>query len=183
MSVRYVAVPQRLVPGGTGSQTYPVPPDVLTGLAAQLDLRELPSDPALVVYENTAWGPLRAATSEPVAAQAGPRSTGADLSGARPVLGGRRAQVRYHGPVPAQSDVLVSEASGHWSLTVAGHTAPHERAFGWANRYRSASGGRATLSYVTPLLRYLAVLVELVVWVAVLRALIRSRRRRRELQS
>ncbi|MCU1449900.1 MAG: hypothetical protein JWP02_2070, partial [Acidimicrobiales bacterium] len=180
MSVRYVAVPQRLVPGSTGSQTYPVAADVLAGLAAQLDLRELPSDPALVVYENTAWGPLRAAASGPVAGQLGPRSSGADLSETRPVLPGHRAQARYRGPVPAQNEVLVSEASGHWSLTVAGHSAPRQRAFGWANQYRSGGGGRATLSYATPLLRYLAVLVELVVWIAVLRALIRSRRRRRE---
>jgi hypothetical protein len=118
---------------------------------------------------------LRAAASAP----AGGR-LGADLSGAKPVLPGQRAQVRYHGAVPAASEVLVSEASGHWTLDVAGHRAHHQRAFGWANSYRSGGGGRATLSYGTPILRYLAVLAELVIWVFVVRALVRSRRRRRE---
>jgi hypothetical protein len=81
--------------------------------------------------------------------------------------------------VPAGNDVLVSEASGHWSLDVAGHSAPRQRSFGWANRYDAGAGGRATLTYRTPFLRYLAVLVELAVWVLVVRAVLRARRRER----
>jgi hypothetical protein len=174
MAVRYVAVPTRLAPGSSNSPSYPVPADVRDGLAAQLDLRELPSDPALVVYENTAWGPLRSAiTAVPEG------GLGTDLSDARPVLPGRRVQPRYRGTVPAGNDVLVSEASGHWSLDVAGHSAPRQRSFGWANRYDAGAGGRATLTYRTPFLRYLAVLVELAVWVLVVRAVLRARRRER----
>ena len=173
MAIRYIAVPTRLVPGRASSPGFPVPANVRDGLAAQLDLRQLPSDPALVVYENTAWGPLRGAIE---AAPDGGR--GADLSGAQSVLPGRRPQPRYRGPVPAGNDVLVSEASGHWSLHVAGHSAVHHRSFGWANRYEAGEGGRATLSYGTPLLRYLAVLVELALWFVVLRAVLRARRSR-----
>jgi len=171
MAIRYIAVPQRLVPGKPSSPAFPVPPDVVSGLAAQLDLRELPSDPALLVYENTAWGPLRAASNAPTNGR-----LGADLSGAKPVLPGRRAQVEYKGPVPAGNDVFVSEASGHWSLSVGGHSAPHQRAFGFANRYPVDNGGRATLRYGTPILRYLLVLAELVLWFFIVRAFIRARR-------
>jgi hypothetical protein len=174
MAVRYVAVPRRLAPGRANSPNFPAPADVLDGLAAQLDLRQLPSDPALLVYENTAWGPLRSAVDEVPAG-----GLGADLSAARPVLPGPRAQPRYRGTVPGGSDVLVSEASGHWSLDVGGHRAARTRAFGWANRYPADGGGRAVLSYGTPLLRYVALLGELALWVFVLRALVRARRRER----
>jgi hypothetical protein len=172
MAIRYVAVPTRLVPGNASSPSFPVPADVTVGLAAQLDLRELPSDPAVAVYENTAWGALRSS------AQSAPESRlGVDLSGATPVLPGRRAQTKYNGSVPAGNDVLVSEASGHWTLDVAGHSVPHQRSFGWANRYQVGDGGHATLSYGTPLLRYLAVLVEIAIWVYVIRAIGRRRRK------
>src|SRR4051794_16953056 len=172
MAIRYVAVPTRLVPGRSTSPSFPVPADVRAGLAAQLDLRQLPSDPALIVYENAAWGGLRAAAESVTDSR-----LGADLSDARPVLPGRRAQTRYNGAVPAGNDVLVSEASGHWSLDVAGHGAPRRRSFGWANRYEAGEGGKATLSYGTPLLRYLAVVVEIAIWVLVVRAARRARRR------
>jgi hypothetical protein len=173
MAIRYVAVPTRLVPGSARSPSFPVPADVRAGLAAQLDLRQLPSDPALLVYENTAFGPLRAATTSVTDSR-----LGADLSDARAVLPGRRAQTRYNGKVPAGNDVLVSEASGHWSLDVAGHGAPRRRSFGWANRFEAGEGGKATLSYGTPLLRYLAVLIEIALWVFVIRAVRRYRRPR-----
>jgi GT2 family glycosyltransferase len=171
MAVRYIAVPTRLVPGSATAPAFPVPLDVRAGLAAQLDLRQLPSDPALVVYENTAWGAVRAAT------ESAPESRlGVDLSDARSVLPGRRSQTKFSGPVPAGNDVLVSEDSGHWSLDVAGHGVSRHTSFGWANRYQAGEGGHATLSYGTPLLRYFAVLVEIALWVVVIRAL-RARRR------
>jgi hypothetical protein len=172
MAIRYVAVPTRLVPGSTTAPAFPVPVDVRAGLAAQLDLRQLPSDPALLVYENTAWGPLRAAT------ESAPESRlGVDLSGATSVLPGRRPQTKYNGPVPAGNDVLVAEDSGHWTLDVAGHGVTRHTSFGWADRYQAGEGGRSTLSYGVPLLRYLAVLVEIALWVVVIRAA-RARRRR-----
>ena len=172
MAIRYIAVPTQLVPGQASSPAFPVPGDVTAGLAAQIDLRQLPSDPALLVYENTAFGPLRAATTS-----APDSRLGVDLGDAQPVLPGRRAQPRYNGSVPAGNDVLVSEASGHWSLDVAGRGVPRQRSFGWANRFQAGPGGNATLRYGTPLLRYLAVLVELVLWVLVVRAALRSRPR------
>ncbi|MBV8982495.1 MAG: glycosyltransferase family 2 protein, partial [Acidimicrobiia bacterium] len=172
MAIRYIAMPTRLVPGNTSSPSFPLPADVTAGLAAQLDLRELPSDPAVAVYENTAWGALRSS------AQSAPDSRlGVDLGEATPVLPGRRSQTKYTGTVPPGNDVLVSEASGHWALNVAGHSVPHLRSFGWANRYQVGDGGHAMLSYRTPLLRYLALLVEFAIWVYVIRAVRRGRRR------
>ncbi|MBV9411376.1 MAG: hypothetical protein JO148_07255, partial [Acidimicrobiia bacterium] len=172
MAIRYVAVPTRLVPGSASSPSFPVPADVTAGLAAQLDLRELPSDPALLVYENTAWGALHAATDNPPA----PSRLGVDLSDTKPVLRGTRPQTKYNGAVAAGNDVLVSEASGHWSLKVAGHSVPRHSSFGWASRYDASEGGHATLSYGPPLTRYLAVLVEIALGVFVIREIRRRRR-------
>jgi hypothetical protein len=171
MAIRYIAVPTQLVPGSATSPSFPVPVDVRAGLAAQLDLRQLPSDPALLVYENTAWGSIRAATDLAPASR-----LGVDLSDATSVLPGRRPQTKYDGLVPAGNDVLVAEDSPHWSLNVAGHGVTRQTSFGWANRYQAGEGGHATLNYRTPLLRYLAVLIEIALWVLVIRA-VRARRR------
>jgi len=172
MAIRYVAVPTRLVPGSATSPSFPVPVDIRAGLAAQLDLRELPSDPALLVYENTAWGAVHAATDNPPASS----RLGVDLSETKPVLRGTRPQTKYNGTVPAGNQLLVSEASGHWSLDVAGHSVTRHSSFGWASRYDAGEGGHATLSYGPPLLRYLAVLIELVLWIFVIREIRRRRR-------
>jgi len=176
MAIRYVAVPTRLVPGSTTSPAFPVPLNVRAGLAAQLDLRQLPSDPALLVYENTAWGPARAAIDNAPSAS----RLGVDLSDAKQVLPGVRSQTKYTGSVPAGTDVLVAEDSSHWALDVAGHGTSRHASFGWASRYAAGEGGHATLSYKAPLVRYLAVLVEIAIWVLVIREI---RRRRREVNA
>ena len=181
MAIRYVAVPSRLAPGAGSSPAFPPPASVPAALAAQIDLRQLPSDPSLLVYENTAAGPARSALPRGLAGSLPSRlSLGADLSGARPVLPGQPSQLAFRGPVGSGADVYLSDASGRWKLTVGGKTAPRHRAFGWASVYRVGDGGRATLSYRTALVRYLAVVAELVLWVLVVRSLLRAWRRRRE---
>ena len=88
-------------------------------LAAQIDLRQLPSDPSLLVYENIAAGPARSALPPGLADSLPSRlSLGADLSGARPVLPGHPSQLAFRGPVGSGADVYLSEASGRWRLTV-----------------------------------------------------------------
>ena len=59
MAVRYVVVPKRLATG-EGAGTRPVPASLTRALGSQLDLRVLPSDPAVDVYENVSWGGGRA---------------------------------------------------------------------------------------------------------------------------
>jgi hypothetical protein len=74
--------------------------------------------------------------------------------------------------------VLVSEApSSRWSLTVGGDGASRKTAYGVGNAYTSSSSGRAVLRYRTPLFRYGAILLQLVLWVMAIRALLGLRRR------
>src|SRR5438309_10332277 len=116
MAIRYVAVPFRLAAGSGGGPEYPPPPSVPSALAAQIDLRQVPSDPSLLVYENAAWGPLRAELAPGTGGGASKSATlGADLSGARPVLPGRRSQLSFRGPVAGDADVYLADASRRWN--------------------------------------------------------------------
>ncbi|HEX6597648.1 MAG TPA: hypothetical protein VF045_11970, partial [Acidimicrobiales bacterium] len=184
MAVRYIVVPVELTTGLEEVGRYPVPPDLARALVSQIDLRLLPSDPGMTVYENTAWGPGRAALPErltgPVPTSLG---SGVDLGGGTPVLadGG---PVRFTGTVPPNSTVLVAEApSSRWALTVEGESADRQRGYGVANVFRASEGGSARLRYRTPILRYGLILVQVGLWAMALRSLLRLRRRALDLEA
>ncbi|HEX2698796.1 MAG TPA: glycosyltransferase family 2 protein [Acidimicrobiales bacterium] len=185
-AIRYVVVPLRTAParltGNLPSAFRPPPPDLPAALDAQIDLKKLQGDAALLVYENAAWAPGRSkVAAETLAAGAGGLAALRDvqLAGSPPVLPSVRTPTRFSGPLAAGDTVLLSEgASSHWSLRVAGRSAPRTKAFGWANGFTAPASGGATLRYRTPLVRYGAIVVELAVWALVIRTLIAGRRRR-----
>jgi hypothetical protein len=181
MSIRYVVVVQRDAPARFHQPLKPAPPALLRSLADQVDLKVLPADPAITVYENSAWGAVRNFLPDaPVAPPAS--SQGADLSGARPVLnGGRHGPTSFTGALPAGGgQVLVSEASSRWRLTVAGQHIGRQRSFGWANAFTApAAGGPAHLWFATPIAHRGALALEAVLWLAAIRVLRRERRRRK----
>ena len=177
MAVRYIVVPVERSTGEERPGRFPVPAVLTRALVSQIDLRLLPSDPGVAVYENTSWGPGRAVLPDrlngPVPRQLG---AGADLSGGRPVLTGG-GPVRFRGAVP-DGRVLVAEApSSRWRLEVEGDASPRQGAYGVANAYGPGAGGRALLRYRTPFVRYAAIVVQLALWVAAMRALSTFRRR------
>ncbi|HEX2274203.1 MAG TPA: glycosyltransferase family 2 protein [Acidimicrobiales bacterium] len=177
MAVRYLVLPRQLSAGDRRGTQRPPPAALAGALQSQLDLRLLPSDPAAVVYENTAWGPARALrpADDPVAAGLG--TDGADLRGGRPVLEGV-GPVQYAGDLPSAGRVLVSEApSSRWELTVGGREASRETAYGVANAYTTSEAGSGVLRYRTPLWRYAALLVQVLLWVGAVRAIVGVRRR------
>ena len=183
-AVRYIVVPLRAAPSRTGSPSLPPPADLPAALDAQVDLKKLQGDAALLVYENAAWVPGRAKLAAGAAAST--RASGlaalgrVDLAGSPPVLAGQRTPTRFTGPLAAGDDVFFSEASSSgWHLRVAGRGAPRTVAFGWANEFAVQASGPATLSYTTSPLRYGALVVQLALWVAGARALLAGRRRRR----
>jgi hypothetical protein len=183
MAVRYIVLPTRLAAVGDQPPTLPPPPSVDIALASQIDLRLLPSETSMTVYENTAWGPSREIVPRGLAETGLPTElgSGADLAGAEPVLPGR-GPTRFKGRIPGASRVLVSETpSSRWALTVDGETAPRDEAFGVANTYGVQTGGSGTLRYRTPLLWYTAVLGEVLLWALAIRSVRRLRRRRRQL--
>ncbi|MBK9180873.1 MAG: glycosyltransferase family 2 protein [Acidimicrobiales bacterium] len=181
MGVRYVIVPTRAAPELTGMPVHPVPAALSVGLASQLDLEQIPIDGALTLYENLAWAPSRALLPPDTAAVAASddwtAAAGVDLAGSEPVLLDQPGPARYQGDVPA-GEVLVAEASSsRWALRAGGVGAPRAEAFGWANRFTVAEGAEGSLQFRTPPWRYLALLVQIGLWVAAVVLVIRARRR------
>ena len=173
MSVRYVVVPNKGAPAAESVPSYPPPQNLLDTLAAQLDLRRIDVNDALVMYENVSWIPARAVLS-PAAAQA---STGAgfesllgvDLSGSAPVLPEADGANRFTGEVPSGRVYLSDQADGRWELRVGGVIVERQPAFGFANAFDVATGGPATLRYKTPLNRPISVAVQALLWLLALR--------------
>jgi hypothetical protein len=181
MAVRYIVVPTQTAPGASAPARPGIPPGLTTALGSQLDLRLLPADASLAVYENTAWGPGRALVPGSVTeAPGGVPDTlggGADLAGGQAILPGD-GPVRFGGPVPEAGTVLLAETpSSQWSLSVGGRGADRATAFGVANRFDVQRPGDGRLRFKTPVLRYLLVLVQLALWVGLLRYLVTTRTR------
>jgi hypothetical protein len=165
--VRYVIVPDRAAPALTDVPRHPAPAPVLDALAGQLDLSRVDVDEALVVYENTAWAPLRARL---------PADSG-DLAAAEAVLPEERSYVRFEGDVAPGSDVHLSASSStRWELEVGGDEVPRTDIVEWANAWRVDGGGDATLRYRTSPLRFAAIGGQAALWVGAVALLVARRR-------
>ncbi len=180
MSVRYVVLPRAAAPKPLGGIQRPLPSDLLDTLAAQLDLAEVPVNPAYVVYRNDAALPVRASVAADAATGTAFSVDATDLAGATPVLGRREGATSYSGAVDAGATILHSSAaSDGWELLVEGRPAPRTKLFGWADGYRTETGGNAVLRYDTSVLRYGMVALQFVLWAVASVAVIRALRRRR----
>jgi hypothetical protein len=131
------------------------------------------------VFRNQAFFPPRAVVS---AANTPPEQGGIaaalsiDLSRARLALPDAGGHLRWTGPAEADSTVLLSAAhSDRWSLEVDGKAAAHTKPFGWANGYTITSSGDATLQFSTPLVRYVALVIQVLAWLWALRRVLRVR--------
>ncbi|MGQ0519841.1 MAG: glycosyltransferase [Actinomycetota bacterium] len=183
-AIRYVVVPSSSAPSRVSAPHRPPPPDVPAALDAQIDLKKLQGDDAVLVYENAAWAPARAALAAGVDLDAGRGGLAGlqhvDLSGSKPVLADQAGPTRFSGPLAEGDRVLLSEASSpRWRLQVAGRGAPRTEAFGWANAFTAPAAGGATLRYRTSPVRYAMVAAQLLLWALVIRGLVAARRRRR----
>jgi len=184
LAVRYIIIPSQTAPAGTGGSAVPVPNQLLAALDQQTDLKAIPIDDALQVYQNVAWAPGRALLTPAEAGDASQATNPAasqfvDLSGATAVLpaGGSDA---FRGQVPADGQVLVSESDqANWTMSVAGTGASRARAFGWAMLFTAPSqGGKTSLHYDTPITGRGLSLLEVALWLVAVAILLSERRRR-----
>ena len=176
MAVQYIAVPSRAAPSPFTDERRPVPPEVLTALGGQLDLEQIQIDPAVTLYRNTAFSPSRAlvADATPLEAIEVEALQGADLSQSFPVLPDQDG-VSYEGTLPAGFTMVQADAAGRWHLSVDGSGAERTEAYGWAQAFDTGSGGEAVLSYrASPLFRLL-LLGQVLLWLAVIGAVLRMR--------
>jgi GT2 family glycosyltransferase len=177
MAVRYIVVVDRAAPSTSASRLGTLPPDIISALAAQLDLKLLNSDPDEVVYENAAWGPGRSRL--PASVDAGGAVQPGDVAGGKAVLPTAQSPLHFSGRLTAGDEVFFSQAaSDGWSLKVAGRSSVRRRGLGWANAYTVRGTGNATLEYHTSPVRYIEVGIEVLLWAAAIRALVGRRRRR-----
>lgn len=178
MAVRYIAVATAVAPDRP-RPAVPVPADLLPGLSAQIDLRLISDDAGLVVYENAAWLPARAALDDERLAAAGASglaaASRAELAGAKPALPRERSPFRFEGTLPPGAIFHSETAGGGWQLEVEGETVRRQPAFGWATVYPDTGGDTGRLRYRTSPLRYVALAIEVALWFAAVRL---ARRRR-----
>jgi hypothetical protein len=182
LAVRYIVVPNRLAPASSGSAFLSEPADITTGLGLQVDLRTVPTDAAVTVYENSAWAAERILLPDAAVAASQTDAVGAPqlaaLGGATPVLPGG-SHDHFTGSVPGGGDVFISATnSQRWALSAGGRAASRRAAFGWAMAFSpQGDGGPASLRFHTPITRPVAVTAEMLLWLVVLAALVMDRRR------
>ena len=178
MGVRYLILPNRIAPPPFTRDVRPPSPKLLAALGEQLDLEEVPVSDGVTVYRNRAWAPTRAV----LPASNSPRhdftdAVAEDLSSAKPALLAESGPTSAHGVIPAAGPLLVgSTYSPRWKLTVDGKAAPHSRVFGWANQFQVAPSSHVSLTYRTPIVRTLALIGQVLLWLIVIVILSRYRR-------
>jgi len=173
--IRYVVLLSSTAPSRAEGVDVALPEGLDDAVARQLDLRRLPVDPAIEVFESTASAPVRASV-DPADIE-GERTFDVDLAGADAVLSDGDGHLRWRGRVEPGSTVHHAvPASDRWELSVGGVNAERSTSLGWANRYDVEDGsGDAVLRYRTAPSRYLAVLGQLVLWAVVIRLALRRR--------
>ena len=168
LSVRYIVVP--IVDGGQSTRSNPIvePAGLVEALSRQLDLRRQFASPDLVVFENTAWVPVRS-----VLTAAGAESS--KLAGSTSMIatniGGATALPSVDRPdAPVSADVAAGTVqvavpfTSRWKLTVNGADIPARPAFGLTTAFDVSSPGRATVSFQKTTLHSLLVLVQFIAW-------------------
>jgi hypothetical protein len=170
LGVRYVAVIDRAAPGA--HRVDALPRGLTTTLGEQLDLSMRQAESGLTLYENAAWLPTRAITA---ALPAGGNPTADALASnitARPLVADR---------APGSGTLFVSEAhDSRWRATQDGHALPNTTAFGWANAYPlRGAGGAVHVRFHGGSARTIALVLQLLLWLALLGFLLVAASRRR----
>ncbi len=178
--VRDVVVVDALAPslvGTTASVSAPPPAGLNTDLLEQDDLQVVPAVLGVQVYANGVAMPVTAtrATALPVGASAYPSA--ADVAGWQPVLSALANGGPALGSLPAGTAYAGYAPAGSFALTVHGHSAARQAAFGWAAQYAVGAGGPSSLSLSQFPFIPMVVLLELAAWVLLAGAIIGRPRR------
>jgi GT2 family glycosyltransferase len=181
--VRYVVVIEGLAPSTVGnapaSVSAPPPAGLQQALLGQDDLRVVPGEQGVQVYQNGEDMPVTAERGTPLpAGRDWSYPKGPDVAGWQPALTALSRGTAATGAVPAGTVYAGYAPSGSFPLTVNGRTAKQRPAFGWAAQYQTTDG-HASLSYSAFPYVPLAVLLELVAWVILVAALVGLPHRRR----
>lgn len=186
LAVRYIVIPVTDSVSSTPDDPIAVPSGLISSLDAQLDLRRVYSPRDLVVFENTAWIPVRSMLTTEAATASEQAGIGAlarsDLAGATPVMVGATSLDAATDDLPAGVFHLASPADDHWQLSADGEKIEARPAFGYSSAYVIADATPAVLEYETSWTRTLWLMLQVVLWAVTLlgttRVLSDIRRRR-----
>jgi GT2 family glycosyltransferase len=171
LSIRYVVIPEFDGVDSTVNDPLPLPAGLVAALEDQLDLVALrPGLPTLEAFENRAWVPtwaqLDAAGAEASDAAGAEALVRTDLSASTPLFVGADQFGTATDEVAAGVVHLGIPFDDRWTLSVAGTTVEPRRAFGETVAFDVASGGPGELRYDTSSVRWLAVALQTLLWVA-----------------
>ncbi|MFM7067833.1 MAG: hypothetical protein ACKOYM_00075, partial [Actinomycetes bacterium] len=175
MGVRYVVVVDRPAPEPFAEREVPLPSGALAALREQLDLLEVPTNPAVALFRNPLAWPLRSDVGPLNLPKGGVPTLRGQLAlppTTPPAALGRGPSTDVTGPIPAGAQIAQSVTGDpNWSLQVNGESASRSDLFGWAQRFsppRAASRVTATLAWSTPAIARLLQLLQVAVLVALL---------------
>ena len=156
--VRYIVVVDQQAPVPEPSRRVAVADNAAATLSAQLDLvRTGVVNPAVVVYENTAWAPLHSGVA---AVDISPLR----LDDTAPVLTNRTGPDQWQGQTRAARSVYSAvEPSDRWTLRVDGNPVPGEVAGGVGLVFATEDvidPTNASLTYSTPSSHRLLVVLQ-----------------------
>ena len=171
LAIRFVIVPEFDGVVSTVNDPLPLPTGLVPALEDQLDLVAIrPGLPTIEVFENRAWLPtfsqLDAAAAEASDAAGAEVLVRADLSESTPVFVGADQLDPTTDEVSAGVVHLGLPFDDAWSLSVDGTTIDARRAFGETTAYDVATPGTGELRYDSAALRWMAVLVQVALWLA-----------------
>lgn len=181
LAVRFVVVP--VIDGGQSTRDNPiaVPKGLIDALSRQLDLRRKFASPDLVVFENSAWVPVRSVLSSNGAASS--KLAGATSMITSNIGGGislpdvDRPEDSVTAKVEAGSTIHLSVPyTPRWKVDANGVRVTPRPAFGLTNAYDVPAAGDVRLWFETSTLHFVLVFVQIVAW-CVLFVMSVSRRR------
>jgi len=178
MGIRYVVVPLSIAPEPYSEPAYPAT-GVRSMLEGQLDFSSVTAS-GVVLYENNAWGPTRAllpaATPVPEGGPGVLDRTFPAVQGAPPALLDDAGVEHFAGQIDQPALVyLASAADDGWKLSVGGENATRQKALGWANAFQVDTTGQASLEYRTSTTRGIALVVQILLWLAAIVYILRVR--------
>jgi hypothetical protein len=173
LAIRYVVVPEFDGVNSTVNEPLALPTGLVDALEDQLDLVALrPGLPTLEAFENRAWVPKQAqldgAGAEASDAAGAEVLVRSDLSSAVPLFIGADQLDTTTDDVSPGVVHLGVPFDDAWQLTVDGTAIEARRAFGETTAYDAATAGVGSLRYETSALRWLAVAVQTLLWLAVI---------------
>jgi GT2 family glycosyltransferase len=172
LSVRYIVVP--IIDGGQSTRSDPIaePAGLVEALSRQLDLRRQFASPDLVVFENTAWVPVKsvltAAGSESSKLAGATSMIATNISGAVSLPASERSDATVAADVASGTLHLAVPFTSRWNVAVDGVDVPARPAFGLTTAYDIAAPGRAVVSFKTTSVQTVLVLIQFVAWCLVI---------------